>query len=251
MAEETVLDIQNLKKSYGRGTEALKCLNLQVKKGETVGLLGPNGAGKTTTMRILSGIIQPSGGRALIFGLDCTKETMAVKEHFGYVPEEAQIPPYLTGQEFLELICALRQIPPHQAKEQIAEGAKMMLLAQEDLRRVIKSYSKGMRQKLLLLSVLLHEPDFLMLDEPLSGLDAYSIHTIKHLIRHQQHKGKTILLSTHRLEMAEEFCDRVAILSRGKLLACDTIEGLRKKGGENSSLEEIFIELVKGAQAEW
>jgi ABC-2 type transport system ATP-binding protein len=247
MVAEAVLEIRDLRKSYGRGVEALKGLNLRVNRGETVGLLGPNGAGKTTTLRIISGIIQPSGGRALLFGLDCIADALAAKERLGYVPEEAQIHPYLRGQEFLELVCALRRIPARQAKEQIAEGAQIVRLAAEDLQRVVKSYSKGMRQKLMLLSVLLHEPDFLMLDEPLSGLDAYSSHTVKHLIRYQQQQGKTILLSTHRLEMAEELCERVAILFRGELVACNTLENLRKIAGEgqSSSLEKVFIELVK------
>lgn len=249
MANEIVLDIKNLQKCYGRKIEAIKNLDLQVVKGETLGILGPNGAGKTTIMRILSGIIRPNKGKALLFGLDCINEALAVKQHLGYVPEEAQIPPYLTGREFLELICALRQIPSSLAKKQIAEGSKLMHLAEEDLGRVTKSYSKGMRQKVLLLSVLLHEPDFLMLDEPLTGLDAYSSHTIKHLIRNYQQRGKTILLSTHRLEIAQELCDRIAILSHGELVACDTLDNLRKDNSQKSTLEEIFIELIKGVQS--
>jgi len=238
---ETSISIQNLTKKFEDKT-ALENLNLQVNKGELFGLLGPNGAGKTTTINILSGLIKPTSGTAAICGHDVQGETQTVKELIGVCTQETAVYPYLTGAENLELFGNLNNVNKKVLKER-----SHMLLARtglaEDAKRVAAKYSGGMKRRLSLALALIHDPQVLFLDEPTVAMDPQSRHAVWDFIREQKRNGKTIILTTHYMEEAEELCDRVGIIDHGKLIALGTPKELIAKAQVNN-LEELFINLT-------
>ncbi|NNN18458.1 MAG: ABC transporter ATP-binding protein [Acidimicrobiaceae bacterium] len=210
----------NLSKRYG-STDALSDLNLEIRPGEVFGFLGPNGAGKTTTIRLLLGLIQPTGGRAEIFGLDCHRSSMEVHRRITYVPGEAGLWPTLTGEETLHLLGRIHG--------RIDEAYRDVLIQrfQLDSSRKIRAYSKGNRQKVVLIASLMARPDLLILDEPTSGLDPLMEHEFRHSVDEARERGQTVFLSSHILSEVEALCDRVGILRQGRLIEMGTLSDMR------------------------
>jgi len=238
---ESAITIENLTKKFEDKT-AVEDLSLKVFKGELFGLLGPNGAGKTTTISILCGLIKPTSGSAKIFDYDIQKETQKVKEQIGVCIQETAIYPYLTGIENLELFGKLYGMN----KKTIKERSNMLLTnmaLKEDAKRVTAKYSGGMKRRLSLALALIHDPQIAFLDEPTIAMDPQSRHAVWDFIKEQKTKGKAIILTTHYMEEAEELCDRIGIIDRGRLIALGTPKELIAKN-QVKNLEEVFIQLT-------
>lgn len=241
---DLMIKIENLSKSYNKGAvKAVDNLNLHVRRGEIFGFLGPNGAGKTTTIKMIVGLLNPDSGSIKINGFDNQKEALKSKRSIGYVPDNPEVYDRLTGIEYLNFMADVYQIPTEIRKERIAYFLEMFNLtdAAEDL---IKSYSHGMKQKIVLIGALIHEPALWVLDEPMVGLDPKSSHLLKDLMRKHCDKGNTVFFSTHVLEVAEKLCDRIGIINKGKLIAIGSLDEL-KHGDQADSLENIFLELTE------
>ena len=239
-----MLEINGLSKSYADSkVKAVDNLNLSVKPGEIFGFLGPNGAGKTTTIKLVVGLLNPDSGTIKINGFDNQTVTLEAKKQIGYVPDYPDLYDRLTGLEYLNFIADVYEVNENVRRTNITRYLEMFELtgAVKDL---IKSYSHGMKQKLALTSALLHEPNVLILDEPMVGLDPKSAHLFKEVLRDHCDKGKAVFFSTHILDVAERLCDRVGIISHGKLIACGTLDQLRK-GDSKETLEQIFLELTE------
>ena len=238
---EQAITIQDLTKKFEDKT-ALEDLNLQVAKGELFGLLGPNGAGKTTTINILCGLVKPTSGIAKIYGYDVQRETVKVKELIGVCTQETAIYPYLTGFENLELFGNLNSMD----KNLLKERSKMLLTKmglEGDAKRVTGKYSGGMKRRLSLALALIHDPQVVFLDEPTVAMDPQSRHAVWDFVRDQKTHGKTIILTTHYMEEAEELCDRVGIIDHGKLIALGPPRELIAKN-QVRNLEDLFIKLT-------
>lgn len=240
-----LIEAIGLQKSFG-DTVAVKGIDLQVRPGEIFGFLGPNGAGKTTTIKMLIGLLRPSAGVARIGGHDIQREPIAAKSLIGYVPDQPYLPEKLTAREFLEFIAGLYQLDRAAARRRGDELLRLFGLADrsDDL---VGGYSHGMRQKTALAGALLHNPQAFFLDEPTVGLDPRSARLIKDILREVAGRGTSVFLTTHILEIAERMCDRVAIISGGRLIATGTIDELRA-GHSGESLEDIFLELTGGSE---
>ena len=238
---EPAIKIQNLTKKFEDKT-ALDSLNFEVSKGELFGLLGPNGAGKTTTLNILCGLLKPTCGTAKIYGFDVQQETQKVKELIGVCPQETAIYPYLSGTENLELFGNLHCMN----KKLLKERSKLLLTTlglKEDAKRVTAKYSGGMKRRLSLALALIHDPQVVFLDEPTVAMDPQSRHAVWDFIKNQKTQGKTVVLTTHYMEEAEELCDRVGIIDHGKLITQGTPKELIAKN-QVKNLEELFIKLT-------
>jgi ABC-2 type transport system ATP-binding protein len=236
--------INNLSKSYNKGAvKAVDNLNLHIKPGEIFGFLGPNGAGKTTTIKMMVGLLNPDSGSIQINGFDNQKQALEAKRSIGYVPDNPDVYDRLTGMEYLNFMADVYQVPSDIRKQRIGRFLEMFNLtdAAGDL---IKSYSHGMKQKILLTGALIHNPALWVLDEPMVGLDPKSAHLLKELMRKHCDDGNTVFFSTHVLEVAEKLCDRIGIINRGKLVAIGTLDELRH-GDQADSLENIFLELTE------
>jgi ABC-2 type transport system ATP-binding protein len=242
-----MLEVQSLTKRY-HGVAAIEDVSFTVRPGEILGYLGPNGAGKSTTVKILVGLLEPGEGRILFEGKSILDDLPAFQRRVGYVPEEANLYPHLSGREYLQLAGRLRGIPRAVLEPKIDQFLKLFSLW-EDSYAPVTSYSKGMRQKILLSAALLHNPDVLILDEPMSGLDAGAILMLRELVRQLAAMGKTILLSSHVMEVVEKICSRVVILNKGRVAADDSIERLRELM-RLPSLEEIFAHLTQEFSSE-
>jgi ABC-2 type transport system ATP-binding protein len=238
---QSAIAINSLSKRFEDKT-ALDNLTLEVKKGELFGLLGPNGAGKTTIINILCGLIKPTSGTAQINGVDIQKDPKRVKEQIGVCIQETAIYPYLNGKENLELFGRLYGMTPKEIKER-----SNMLLAKvglsDDAKRLTSKYSGGMQRRLSLALAMIHDPEIAFLDEPTVAMDPQSRHAVWDVIKEQKAKGKTIILTTHYMEEAEELCDRVGIIDHGKLISLGTPKELVAKAGVKN-LEELFIQLT-------
>lgn len=238
----TVLKFSNVTFSYGV-TEALRDVSFDIGKGEIVGLLGPNGAGKSTTLKIIAGLLTATEGSVTVDGLSLPERAVEVKGRIGYVPENAALFESLTGQEFLELMGRLHEVDEQTLQHRIGEILDTFGLTSDRVGR-LDSYSKGMRQKILIGSALLHNPDLILLDEPLSGLDVNAAIIIKDLLAALAVRGKTVLYSSHVLDVVEKICDRVLIIHQGRLIAQGALEELRAETGQES-LEDIFRKLTR------
>jgi len=226
---------ENLTKYYGNFL-AVDHINFCVKKCEIFGFLGPNGAGKTTTIRMLTGILKPSEGRIRIFGLDAKKDILKIKENVGVVPEMAN--PYidLTAMQNLLLVGRLYGMGKRELKERSEELLHLFGIYDRKDDKV-RSFSKGLRQRLSLAMALLPDPDLLFLDEPTSGLDVMSARLIKKIIKEENRRGKTIFMSTHNMNDANELCNRIAIINHGKIIAIDTPERIKSMGKDHIIVE--------------
>jgi ABC-2 type transport system ATP-binding protein len=256
------IEADGLRKTYG-SLVAVQGVSLAIGRGEILGFLGPNGAGKTTTIKMLTGLLRPSAGRAAIMGHDVQRDPVAAKSCFGYVPDTPNLYGKLRGWEFLRFMGRLYRVPPDVAEKRAAEFLRLFELmdAADDL---ADSYSHGMQQKLALAGALIHDPTVLFLDEPTVGLDPRSARTIKDLLVQLRDRGTTVFLSTHILEIAERLCDRLAIIDRGQIIAAGTMSELRAKAAAGSaegtgsdgrngtpgggSLEDVFLRLTGGVE---
>ena len=216
-----MLEATSLSKSYGSVT-AVHDVSLRLEPGQVLGYLGPNGSGKSTTVKVLTGLLEPTHGRIVYDGEDIHKNLVAYRRHLGYVPEEANLYPYLTGEEYLDMVGTLRAMSDARRKSRI--GALLELFSLAPHRHVnIGTYSKGMRQRILLISALMDNPDVLILDEPLSGLDVTSALVFKNLIQFLSARGKTIFYCSHVLEVVEKVCSRLLILRFSRIRSKTTI----------------------------
>lgn len=244
-----MLELISLTKRYDiKSVPAVFDLNLKVNEGEIFGFIGPNGAGKTTTIKMITGILQPTEGDVLIGGINMKKDPLACKELFGYVPDNPDVYERLTGAEYLNFMADVYRVSNEMRKKKIDRYAEMFGIA-EALNRQIKSFSHGMKQKLVLIGALIHEPKLWILDEPMVGLDPISAKILKDEMRSHCEKGNSVFFSTHVLDVAEKLCDRVGIIKSGELAAVGTVNSLRarascKTGSDSFSLEDIFIDIV-------
>lgn len=218
----SVINIQHLTRDYGMG-KGIFDVSIQVEKGEVFGFLGPNGAGKTTTIRHLMGFIKPKAGICQIDGLDCWKNRDKIQKRLGYISGEIHFFDDMTGKEFLKFISEYRNIKTPNRKQEMLERFEL------DPRSRIKKMSKGMKQKIGIVSAFMHDPDILILDEPTSGLDPLMQNRFIELIAEEKKKGKTILLSSHMFEEVERTCDRIGMIRNGKLVTTDSVDALRKR----------------------
>jgi ABC-2 type transport system ATP-binding protein len=238
---ESSIVIENLGKKY-QDVTALDDLNLQVGKGELFGLLGPNGAGKTTTINILCGLVKPTAGTATVCGYDVVKESLKVKDLIGVCIQETAIYPYLTGAENVDLFGNLHAMNKAELKERRNMLLTKMGLA-EDAKRRAGKYSGGMKRRLSLVLALISDPQIAFLDEPTVAMDPQSRHAVWDFLKELKKEEKTIVLTTHYMEEAEELCDRVGIIDHGKLIALGTPKELISKNQVNN-LEELFLKLT-------
>jgi len=241
MLPEIIVEFQKVVFSYDY-TEVLHEISFRLYKGEVVGLLGPNGAGKSTTIKIIAGILAAGGGSVFVDGLSLPERAVDVKQRIGYVPEAASLFESLTGQEFLELMGRLHHVPEDTLQIRIRDILATFGLTSDRESR-LDTYSKGMRQKILIGAALLHNPDLILLDEPLSGLDVNAAIMIKDLIAALAADGKTILYSSHVLDVVEKICDRALIVHQGSLIAEGTVENLKASTGQ-ATLEDVFRSLT-------
>jgi len=239
-----MIELKSVYKSYNGTVNAVEDLTLTIPKGEIFGFLGPNGAGKTTTIKMITGILNPDRGKITINGIDAQKEPLKAKKQFGYVPDSPDIFLRLKGIEYLNFMADMYDVPKEVRKERIESLANRFEMSKV-LSDQIQSYSHGMRQKIVIMGVLVHNPSVWILDEPLTGLDPRSSFTLKEMMREHAESGKTVFFSTHVLEVAEKLCDRVAIINRGKILYCGSMREMRQHFKENESLEKIFLELTE------
>jgi len=235
------LEARGLGKRYN-GIAALEGVSFTLEPGEVVGYLGPNGSGKSTTVKVLSGLLEPSAGKVYFDGRDIQTCLIDYRKRLGYVPEEQQLYPYLTGREYLELVGRLRSMPEALLAKKVEEFLELWGLHRYR-NSAMAAYSKGMRQKVLIAAALLHDPDVLIFDEPLSGLDVTSMLVFRHVVRALAEQGKMVLYCSHVLEAVEKVCSRVIILHKGHIVANDRVERLRDLMSL-PSLEEIFAQLV-------
>jgi ABC-2 type transport system ATP-binding protein len=237
-----MLEARGLTKYYG-SVLAVQSIDFGLEPGQVLGYLGPNGSGKSTTVKMLIGLLEPSSGEVLFHGKNIQHDLVGYRKHLGYVPEEANLYPYLTGLEYLELVGTLRGMSPPRMKAKIDSFLELFSLFSH--RHVaLSSYSKGMRQRILLVSALMDNPDVLILDEPLSGLDVTSALIFKTLIQSLSARGKTIFYCSHVLEVVEKVCSRLLILRKGQVIASGSTEEVRQRIGQ-TSLESIFLHLVE------
>ncbi|HEX4022297.1 MAG TPA: ABC transporter ATP-binding protein [Acidobacteriaceae bacterium] len=237
-----MLELQNLSRSY-RGIPAIQNISFQVGAGEVVGYLGPNGSGKSTTVKIITGMLRPNDGRVIFEGRNIQDDLVKFRATLGYVPEEAHVYTYLSGLEYLQLVGRLRGM-----RERVIEAKAnqlLQLLALESWRySPISSYSKGMKQRVLIAAALMHDPKLLIFDEPLSGLDVVSSRLFKDLLEELAAQGKAILYISHVLEVVEQICSRVIVIANGKILA-DAPPSELTRLMQLTNLESVFAQLVK------
>ncbi|MBI2796931.1 MAG: ABC transporter ATP-binding protein [Gemmatimonadetes bacterium] len=238
-----MIEIRGLTKRYGSFT-AVDGIDLLVPSGEVFGFLGPNGAGKTTTMRMIAGILRPTGGSVRVAGIDLLADPVGAKSRLGFIPDRPFIYEKLTGTEFLRFVAGL-----YDQEGAHVEHRGRELLALFDLEEwrdeLVESYSHGMRQKLIISSAFIHRPDVIVVDEPMVGLDPKAAKILKDLFREYVRRGHTIMMSTHTLEVAETMCDRIGIIQGGRMRASGTMEELRRgAAGDGQGLEEIFLRLT-------
>ena len=236
-----IIDIKYLKKQYS-GKYVLKGINLSFEKGTIVGYIGPNGAGKSTTIKILTGIIDDFMGDVSIMGMDIRKDTIAIKEKIGYIPENAVLYDVLTPNEYLNFVGSLYNMNNTSIRKRAGELLHLFDLDTKAETRM-NNFSKGMKQKVLLISGLMHNPEIIFFDEPLSGLDANTVILVKEILSQLKAAGKTIFYSSHIMDVVEKICDRIVIISNGEIIADGTFESL-KNSSHQGSLENIFTSLT-------
>ncbi|MET1159631.1 MAG: ABC transporter ATP-binding protein [Thermoprotei archaeon] len=233
--------VENLHKVYGHGSIGVDSVSFTVKEGEIYGLIGPNGSGKTTTLRIIATLIKPTSGRVLVFGVDVVEKPLEVRRMINYLPEEAGAYRDLSGYDFIKFMLSLR-FSGRELEERIREAVEISGLGQ-DLRKPIRSYSKGMKRILAVSTVLASRPQLLLLDEPTTGLDVERSISVRNLIKkYNREYGITVLLSSHNMLEVEYLCDRVGMLYRGKLVAEGSPSTLKEEYGA-SNLEEVFMKI--------
>ncbi len=239
-----MIEIKNISKSYKKGTKVINNINLTIKDGEIFGFLGPNGAGKTTTIKMLTGILEIDEGEILIDGKNIQTAPIEAKKQIGFVSDNPDMFLKLKGIEYLNFIADIYEIKKEIREKRIQQLTKEFGIY-EVLNDKIQSYSHGMRQKIIMVSVLLHNPKNWILDEPLTGLDPEAAFNLKRKMKEHAKANHSVFFSTHILEIAEKLCDRIGIIHHGKLIFVGTHEEMKKELKENASLEELFMEITK------
>lgn len=242
-----MIEFDHVVKQYGKSSiRAVDVLTLKVGKGQVFGFIGPNGAGKTTTIRLLTGILTPSSGEVTVGGVSMRKNPMEAKRMIGFVPDSHELYDRLTGMQYLNFMADVYDVGTAERKAHIEKYLSLFEL-EDAAGEQIKSYSRGMKQKLTIIGALIHQPPVWVLDEPMVGLDPRAAHTLKEEMRRHCEKGNTVFFSTHVLEVAEKLCDEIAIIDRGRLVAQGTLEQLRS-GEKGASLEQLFLELTEAEE---
>jgi ABC-2 type transport system ATP-binding protein len=236
-----LLEARHLVKRF-HGITVVDDVSFVVHPGEVVGYLGPNGSGKTTTGRMLTGLVEPSSGSVLFDGRNVSDDPIEYRRRLGYVPEEPTLYPFLSAREQLRLLGRLRELPAALMERKMSALLELFGMA-DAAEQSISAYSKGMRQKVLIIAALLHDPDLFIFDEPDSGLDITTSLVLRHLVHTLAARGKAVLYSSHILEVVEKLCTRVIVLHRGRIVAQDTVQQLRTLMSRQS-LEDVFAELV-------
>jgi ABC-2 type transport system ATP-binding protein len=241
-----MIELKSLTKNYG-DYKAVDDLNLYVKKGEIFGFIGPNGAGKTTTIKMIGGILAPSAGIVKIAGIDIQQEPEKAKGKIGFIPDRPYLYEKLTGREFLKFTADLYGVPDDVFSQKAQQNLEMFSLADWS-DELIESYSHGMKQRLIMSAALLHDPEVIIVDEPMVGLDPMAIMMVKDLFQRLAHEGVTVFMSTHTLAVAEEICERIGVINRGQLIASGTTADLQREANiTNAALEQVFINLTSNA----
>ncbi len=238
-----MIEIKNVSKSYKKGKKVIDNINIEIRDGEIFGFLGPNGAGKTTTIKMITGILDIDEGDILIDGNSIRTNPLEAKKRFGLVPDNPDIFIKLKGIEYLNFIADIYKISEEERIEKIKNLSKQFEMGNV-LNNKIQSYSHGMRQKIVIMGTLLHDPQNLILDEPMTGLDPRSSFDLKRIMREHTKQNKSVFFSTHILEVAERLCDRVGIINRGKLVFIGTYEEMKREFNKKASLEELFMEIT-------
>lgn len=238
-----MIEIIQLSKTYG-SHQAVKNINLHIQRGELFGFIGPNGAGKTTTLKMMGGIMEPTSGQIFIGGINMAEYPAEVKQKIGFIPDRPYLYEKLTGMEFLKFIADLYQVDDKEfdrlAKEQLA-----IFSLTDWPNELIESYSHGMKQRLVLAAALIHNPEVIIVDEPTVGLDPMAVTLLKNLLRQLADQGVTIFMSTHSLNVAEDICDRIAVINQGELIRVGTVQELKQSAGtHNKDLEQVFLTLM-------
>jgi ABC-2 type transport system ATP-binding protein len=236
------LEIRGLTKQFG-GKVAVDHLDLRVREGEFHALLGPNGAGKTTTLRIVAGLTAPDQGTISILGHDIAVDPIGARRVLAFLPDDPLLYGKLDAFEYLEFVAGLWSMEPRAARSRAEELLALLGLAPDAHKRA-EGYSRGMRQKLALAGALIHDPALMILDEPLTGLDAAAARLVKDLLVERVRRGGTVILTTHILEIAERLAERISIIARGRILAQGTLEELRGRAGRGDTLEDVFLDLT-------
>ncbi len=239
-----MIEIKNVSKSYVKNQKSVDSLNLEIKDGEIFGFLGPNGAGKTTTIRMITGILEPDGGDILVDGYSIRSNPIEAKKRFGFVPDSPDIFLKLKGIEYLNFLAEIYDVPIEESQERIEKLTKKFEIY-DNLNNTIESYSHGMRQKIVICGALISNPKNWILDEPMTGLDPKSSFDLKEMMREHTKNGNAVFFSTHILDVAERLCDRVGIINKGKLVFVGTFEEMKAKFKEETSLEELFLEITE------
>ncbi|MCL2335000.1 MAG: ABC transporter ATP-binding protein [Endomicrobia bacterium] len=242
------IEVKSFVKKYG-DFEAVRDITFDVKKGEIFAFLGPNGAGKTTTVKVLTGLLKPTSGKASVLGMDVAKEMDGIKKRIGFVPDQPYVYPYLTAFEYMRMIGDIYGVDLSEQKKKIPELLGMFELDDRS-GEIIDSFSHGMKQKLVISGVLLHKPEIMFLDEPLVGLDPKSARLVKDIFAKLSKEGTTIFMCTHVLEVAQKLAGRICIINGGKILALDTFENLQKLTSAEADLESVYLKLTAQRQSE-
>ena len=238
-----MIDLQHVTKAYAKNnTKAVDDLTLQVKGGELFGFIGPNGAGKTTTIKLMTGVLTPDSGTITMAGHRMDTERLEAQRMIGFVPDGNDLYDRLTGMEYLNFMADVYKVGTAQRKSHIEKYLDIFSL-EDAINNQVRSYSKGMKQKLVVIGALIHNPPVWILDEPLGGLDPRAAHLLKEEMTRHCHEGNTVFFSTHVLEVAEKLCTRIGVIAHGSLKAVGTLEELRS-GEVGASLEELFLELT-------
>lgn len=241
-----MIELKDISKKYG-DFKAVDNLNLTVERGEIFGFLGPNGAGKTTTIKMISGVLEPSTGTVTIGGIDMVKQPEAAKRKIGFIPDRPYLYEKLTGMEFLKFTADLYGVPAEIYRDKARKNLAMFSLADWS-DELIESYSHGMKQRLIMSAALLHDPEIIIVDEPMVGLDPAAIIMVKELFQSLARNGVCVFMSTHTLAVAEDVCDRVGIINHGHLIASGTTADLRREANvSDADLEKVFLSLTNTA----
>ena len=236
-----MIKLSNVGKSFGNH-HVVRDLNIAVQRGEIFGFLGPNGAGKSTTIKMIAGLLKPDSGQILVGGYDIVKEPLKAKSLTGYIPDKGFIYDKLNGREFLNFIASLYKMDPLQAEEKINKISSLFSIT-EVLHELTENYSAGMRQRLVFASALLHDPQILLIDEPIIGLDPKGVRMLKKLLGELSMKGATIFMATHSLSLAEELCTDIGIIHNGVLI----ISGKKEEfSSRNGGFEDFFLKITEG-----
>ncbi len=239
-----MISIKNVSKSYDKKNKIIDNLNLEINDGEIFGFLGPNGAGKSTTIKMITGILDIDEGDILINNKSIINNPIETKKEFGYVPDNPDMFLKLKGIEYLNFLADIYEVGLEDRKQKIEELTKLFEI-NDVLNDKIQSYSHGMRQKIVIIGSLLHEPKNWIIDEPMTGLDPKATYELKQIMKKNTKQNKCVFFSTHILDVAEKLCDKIGIINKGKLLFVGTLEEMRNELKENKSLEELFMEITE------